>query len=124
MIIYIITLKLNYMKKLILLTLTLFTLTSSAQLKKIEGVWTNEATEYVTVFFYHKGKIKKVKYIGPDRLASKIVNYGKNFVTTTIHNKKNNYKVVVKYEINKDDTLKVTFIGDYKGVLNYTRYNE
>ena len=112
------------MKKLLLLTLTLFTLTASAQLKKFEGAWTHEETLYVTAFFYSKGKIQKINYIGPDKLTSKIVNYGRSFITTTIHNERNGHKVVAKYEINKNKTLKVTFIGDYKGVLNYKRYNE
>ena len=112
------------MKKLLLLTLVLFTLTSTAQLKNLEGAWSHEKTTYVTAFFYSKGKISNIEYIGPDKVIWKIVNKGRKFITTTIRNEKNGHKVVAKYELNEDDTLTVTFVGDYKGVLNYTRYNE
>ena len=106
------------MKKLLLPLLMLLTLNISAQIEKIEGIWSSEQSSYLTVIFYSNGKFL-FKNLGIDesKLKETVINQGKNFVTTTLVNSKNNHKVTIKYTLLKNNELLGEFLGDWKGTV-------
>ena len=81
-------------------------------------------TELVSLkISYNKEKFK-FKNICDFDIDETVVNKGKDFVTTTSINKENNYKVVIKYTLLDNGNLNANFVGDFKGVIIYRRYDE
>lgn len=124
MIIYIVqTLKYNQMKKLLLFSLMLTTLSATSQIEQIEGIWKSNESKYLTAIFYSDGNFT-FKNVGDSKLKEIVVNQGKDFVTTILKNPDNNHKVVVKYTLLNSGKIQAEFTGDYKGVVIHERYNE
>jgi len=123
-IIYIVqTFKYNQMKKLLLFSLMLITLSATSQIEKIEGIWKSNESKYLTAIFYSDGSFT-FKNVGDSKLKEIVVNQGKNFVTTILKNPDNNHEVVVKYTLLNSGKIHAEFTGDYKGVVIHERYNE
>jgi len=111
------------MKNLLLSCLMLITLSATSQIEKIQGVWESVESECLTKISYNKEKFK-FKNICDFDIDETVVNKGKDFVTTTSINKENNYKVVIKYTLLDNGNLNANFVGDFKGVIIYRRYDE
>ncbi len=101
----------------------LFTFNIFGQMENLEGTWKSEGTKYVTSIFHEKGKFIFTN-VGPEKVKEVVINKGKNFVTTRLDNPSNGYKVIIKYTMINKNSFKAKFIGDWKGVLIYYRYNE
>ena len=111
------------MKNLLLSCLMLITLSATSQIEKIQGIWKSVESECLTKISYNKEKFK-FKNICDFDIDETVVNKGKDFVTTTSINKENNYKVVIKYTLLDNGNLNANFVGDFKGVIIYKRYDE
>jgi len=111
------------MKKLLLLSLALITLSATSQIEKIEGIWESDESEYLTVIFYSNGKFT-FKNVGESNLKEVVVNQGKDFVTTSLKNPENNHKVIIKYTLLNSGKMNASFVGDYHGIVIHRRHNE
>jgi hypothetical protein len=111
------------MKKLLLFSLMLTTLSATSQIEQIEGIWKSNESKYLTAIFYSDGNFT-FKNVGDSKLKEIVVNQGKDFVTTILKNPDNNHKVVVKYTLLNSGKIQAEFTGDYKGVVIHERYNE
>ena len=95
MIIYIVqTLKHNQMKKLLLFSLMLTTLSATSQIEQIEGIWKSNESKYLTAIFYSDGNFT-FKNVGDSKLKEIVVNQGKDFVTTIFLPKMSNNSIEV-----------------------------
>lgn len=110
------------MKKLLLLSLALFTFNTYSQIKKIEGVWKSDKSAYLVAIFHQDNKFI-FQNIGEDKLKEVVVNKGDDFIVTTLTNLDNNHEVVIKYTLLKNGKLRADFAGDYEGVVVHERYN-
>tara|TARA_B110000879_G_C10955746_1_gene425531 strand:+ start:404 stop:757 length:354 start_codon:yes stop_codon:yes gene_type:complete len=111
--------------KLLLSILILITLSASAQMKKLEGVWTSPTSSYYTTIMYseEKNEFKVMNFsFAEDRVIHELVlKIEENHILTSLYNEDNNYSVNVTYELLNDNQILCVYEGDLNKRLALNR---
>jgi hypothetical protein len=114
------------MKRVVITAVMLLLITLSYTQEKFVGQWFEEGSSIETVITYHKGldELRVIAFSLKDNLIlEEVVNsYSADSIYTEIHNKRNNFKAFMLYELANNDKLKVTMLrGGRKTITEYFR---
>jgi len=121
---YNITLKSYIMKKLIITAVLLLTLLTTQAQNQFEGMWVCDESSHITTILTCDIRVVKVfsfSFVENNILKEKIITQSSDTMTTSLHNKENGWKVRMEYKYIDYGTLRVTFSGDYTGLVTMTR---
>ena len=111
--------------KLLLPVLLLTSLCTSAQLNKLEGVWSSQMSSYYTTIMYseEKNEFKVMNFsFAADRVINELVlKVEENHILTSLYNEENNYSVNVTYELLNDNQILCVYDGDLNKRLSLNR---
>ena len=111
--------------KLLIPILFLISLSTSSQIKKLEGVWTSRSSSYYTTIMYNeeKNEFKVMNFsFADDRIIHELVlKIEENYILTSLSNEDNNYSVNVTYQLLNDNQILCVYEGDLNKRLALNR---
>jgi|TARA_R100000084_G_scaffold68958_1_gene30465 hypothetical protein len=112
------------MKKMFLALAMLFCITTQSQ-NNISGIWEQDkSSDYYTVILNNniKGYIfTNFSFVEQNIVLENFVEETNNYVKTVVHNPDNGWRVYCEYRKIDNDTLMVTYSGDYIATHKFVR---
>ena len=112
------------MKKLLLILLLLLSLSFTAQVNKMQGMWVSETSSYVTTILSKEDKVIKVyrtSFAKHKVVDEKIVEHWDESFITELYNPKNKYRVNVRYTFKDINTLVCYYSGSLDKAITMRR---
>ena len=111
--------------KLLLPVLLLTSLCTSAQLSKLEGVWSSQTSSYFTTIMYseekNEFKVMNFSFVDDKVINELVLKVEENHILTSLYNEENNYSVNVTYELLNDNQILCVYEGDLNTRLSLNR---
>jgi|TARA_R100000084_G_C4603042_1_gene124218 hypothetical protein len=113
------------MKKTILAIAMLFSIVMQGQQNNIEGIWEqDEGSNYYTVILNNNNKgyiFTNFSFQHQNIVLENFVEETNAYVKSVVHNPDNGWRVYCEYKKIDNDTLVVTYTGDYNKTHKFIR---
>jgi|TARA_B110000971_G_scaffold19312_1_gene17637 hypothetical protein len=113
------------MKSIVFILMSL-SFSATAQIDKLEGIWTSPGSSYYTTIMYNveqnEFKIINFSFAEDNVIPEVVTEVGDDFVSTSLYNKSNDYSVNITYEVLNEDQILCVFEGDLNKKSALTRF--